>query len=205
MNEKKKQIILVAEKLFAKNGFTGTSVRDISREAGVNIAMISYYFGSKEKLLTAIFHYRSDYLQMKIDSVIKDDEIDLLDKLDFMIEGYVNKFWDNRLLHQIILREQNLMDNDEIRQFIYSRRKSHFRTMMRFINRGQDLGRFKKDVDIQMLYVLLPGVTKDILFNEDLYLNMMEEEEKRKVSTNELKVRIQDFLKSTYHQLLLEN
>ena len=40
-----------AEELFAEKGFSGTSVRDIADAADVNVAMISYYFGSKEKML----------------------------------------------------------------------------------------------------------------------------------------------------------
>ncbi len=51
LNDKQKEIVQVAEKLFAEYGFDGTSVRLIAKEAGINIAMISYYFGSKEKLL----------------------------------------------------------------------------------------------------------------------------------------------------------
>ena len=41
--------------LFAQNGFRGTSVRQISNSAGVNIASISYHFGSKDGLLKALF------------------------------------------------------------------------------------------------------------------------------------------------------
>ncbi len=55
-NEKQLQILEVAEKLFAANGFDGTSIRDIASEAEVNIAMISYYFGSKEKADASPFH-----------------------------------------------------------------------------------------------------------------------------------------------------
>jgi AcrR family transcriptional regulator len=37
------------EELIAKKGYEGTSVRDICSKANINVAMISYYFGSKEK------------------------------------------------------------------------------------------------------------------------------------------------------------
>ena len=40
-NEKQVLIMESAEKLFAEKGFAGTSVRDISEEANVNLAMIS--------------------------------------------------------------------------------------------------------------------------------------------------------------------
>ena len=48
LSEKQLHILLVAEELFALHGFDGTSVRDIAEKAGVNLAMISYYFQSKE-------------------------------------------------------------------------------------------------------------------------------------------------------------
>ena len=50
-NDKQIQILQVAEKLFAEKGFDGTSIRAISKLAKINIAMVSYYFGSKEKML----------------------------------------------------------------------------------------------------------------------------------------------------------
>ena len=53
--DKKEQILEAAEELFAQKGFDGTSVRELGKKAGINIAMISYYFGSKEKLMEALF------------------------------------------------------------------------------------------------------------------------------------------------------
>lgn len=38
-----------SRRIDSKKGFEGTSVRDISAKANINVAMISYYFGSKEK------------------------------------------------------------------------------------------------------------------------------------------------------------
>lgn len=50
----KAKIAAAAEELFASRGYDGTVVRDIARKAGVNGAMIHYYFGSKEALYQAI-------------------------------------------------------------------------------------------------------------------------------------------------------
>lgn len=57
-SEKQIHILDVAEKLIAKKGFEGTSVRDISTAAKINVAMISYYFGSKEKMMSYLYRYR---------------------------------------------------------------------------------------------------------------------------------------------------
>ena len=56
--DKQIKILEVAEELIAKKGFDGTSVRDISSKANINVAMISYYFGSKEKMLAYLYQYR---------------------------------------------------------------------------------------------------------------------------------------------------
>ncbi|BBI34133.1 TetR/AcrR family transcriptional regulator [Cohnella abietis] len=49
------RILVTAKKLFAKQGYDGTSVREISKEAGTNLAMISYYFGGKDQIFEALF------------------------------------------------------------------------------------------------------------------------------------------------------
>ena len=49
------RILDAAEQLFAKNGFTETSLRSITSQAGVNLAAVNYHFGSKEALIQAMF------------------------------------------------------------------------------------------------------------------------------------------------------
>ena len=54
----KEQILDVAERLFADRGFHATALRDITGEAGVNLASVNYHFGSKEALLAAVLERR---------------------------------------------------------------------------------------------------------------------------------------------------
>ncbi len=61
--DKKEIIISTAMKLFAQKGFEGTSVREIAAGADVNPAMISYYFGSKEKLFEKLVEYKAGFLK----------------------------------------------------------------------------------------------------------------------------------------------
>lgn len=51
----KMKILMAAKKLFAKQGFDATTVRQICEEAGANVALVSYYFGGKENVYYAIF------------------------------------------------------------------------------------------------------------------------------------------------------
>jgi AcrR family transcriptional regulator len=54
----KDKILDVAESLFARDGYKGTSIRAITGRAGVNIASINYHFGSKKALLEAVIKRR---------------------------------------------------------------------------------------------------------------------------------------------------
>ena len=44
-----------ARKIFHKKGYAGTRTRDIAEEAGINLALLNYYYRSKEKLFELIF------------------------------------------------------------------------------------------------------------------------------------------------------
>ena len=73
MSDKREHILSVAEELFGEKGFDGTSVRDIAQSAGVNLAMISYYFGSKEKLLESLIEFRTGYAYGILEELNKDE------------------------------------------------------------------------------------------------------------------------------------
>lgn len=54
----KTRILNAAEKLFGMNGFDGTSLRDITAEAQVNLAAVNYHFQSKDSLIDALIERR---------------------------------------------------------------------------------------------------------------------------------------------------
>lgn len=56
----KDRILGAAEELFAQHGFSGTSLRQVTSRAEVNIAAVNYHFGSKENLVNEVFRRRMD-------------------------------------------------------------------------------------------------------------------------------------------------
>ena len=53
--DRKRDILLAAEKLFATQGYDSTTIRQIAREASVPLALVGYYYGPKQALFVAIF------------------------------------------------------------------------------------------------------------------------------------------------------
>jgi len=58
----KDRILDAAERLFARHGFYGVSVRDITKAADVDVALVSYHFGGKRELFAAVFQRRAEEL-----------------------------------------------------------------------------------------------------------------------------------------------
>jgi AcrR family transcriptional regulator len=58
----KQRILGAAEELFARHGFAGASLRQVTAAAQVNLAAVNYHFGSKENLINEVFRRRLDGL-----------------------------------------------------------------------------------------------------------------------------------------------
>ena len=58
--ETRDAILNAAEDLFSKHGFYGVTIREVAREAGVDTALVHYYFGAKKELFDAVFTRRAE-------------------------------------------------------------------------------------------------------------------------------------------------
>ncbi len=67
----KDRILNAAEALFAQQGFSGTSLREVTGLADVNIAAVNYHFGSKENLINEVFRRRMDEMSESRISLLK--------------------------------------------------------------------------------------------------------------------------------------
>ncbi len=93
--ESKKRILHTAVKLFAKQGYGNTGLRELSQEADVNLAMINYFFGSKKELLKEILDiFFTGYLQVAHDELSRKDE--LSSKLHRFIHSSITFFATHR-------------------------------------------------------------------------------------------------------------
>jgi AcrR family transcriptional regulator len=68
----KERILDAAEALFARRGFYGVSLRDITEAAGVDVALVAYHFGGKRELFTAVFERRAEVLNRERLELLED-------------------------------------------------------------------------------------------------------------------------------------
>jgi AcrR family transcriptional regulator len=66
---RKHNILLSAERLFATRGFHGVSIRDIAEEAGVPLALVGYYYGPKVSLYHEIYRQRAGYIGERLNAL----------------------------------------------------------------------------------------------------------------------------------------
>ena len=105
-SEKQIHILDVAEKLIAKKGFEGTSIRDISSQANINVAMISYYFGSKEKMMSYLYRYRVQKTResfAEFAEVIKDGKPEM--QMKELVKYVVNQLFKFNYFHGFVTQE----------------------------------------------------------------------------------------------------
>jgi AcrR family transcriptional regulator len=149
MSDKREDILMVAEELFGEKGFDGTSVRDIAQKAGVNLAMISYYFGSKEKLLEYLIEFRAGYTLGILEELNKDESLSSWDKIDRLVDLYVDKILNNLRFHNIMYQEAVSSRSDEIRDRIITIKMRNLEQITKIITDGQQKKLFRQ-VDIAM-------------------------------------------------------
>jgi TetR/AcrR family transcriptional regulator len=95
-NDCRKNIIATAIPLFAAKGINGVSVRALASAAGVNLSMISYYFGGKEGLYAAVLKEQFAILG-KLEE-IELMEIDTLQKFELYVRATVSRYRKNPFL-----------------------------------------------------------------------------------------------------------
>jgi AcrR family transcriptional regulator len=165
LNDKQLQIMERALEVFSEKGFDSASVRDIAQRAEVNVAMISYYFGSKEKLLEAIFMNHTKTMRGKIESILHSKVHDPLEKVDLLIDTYVSVIIENRDFHQLMMREQVLLKGGPLYAYIRDMKRQNRNLIEVAVKAGQKAGVFQKNIDVGMLAITLFGTANHFFSN----------------------------------------
>lgn len=172
-NDKQIEILQVAEKLFSEHGFDGTSVRDIAKEANINIAMISYYFGSKEKLLEALIINRISDLRMELENLFREN-LSPFEKIDKLIELYITRINKNCGMYQIIHFEIMSKKRDINYDAFNEVKKYNLQVLKNIIEEGQSKGMFTKNINVALIPPTIMGTYFHFQMNKPFYSDLFD-------------------------------
>ncbi len=200
-NDKQIQIIETAEALFADRGYDGISVRDIADEAGVNVAMISYYFGSKEKLMEAIFELRLGNMQMRVETLIKDDSMTPLQKMNLLIDEHIDRVMQKQCFHKVMYTVQLTNKNPAILKAANALKLRSAKLVAELIKEGQKKGVFKKKVDVILMLNTMVGTVSSTMMSLPYYKEFnnqadMPQEEFESIVKRRLSIHIKSLFKA---------
>jgi AcrR family transcriptional regulator len=194
--DKKDHILDVAERVFSDLGFDGASTRTISSEAGVNMAMLNYYFGSKEGLFLAIFERKISSFRTLLQNIGSDESMSSWDKLAKCIDNYVERIIVNNCFQKLINREISMTKRWDLSDKIVDILMVNVFEVRKIIEEGLNSGNFYKDIDIPMVIATMFG-TKNYIINTPQMSSLIVGHDIRdeKFMEEELKPRLKTYMK----------
>lgn len=167
-SEKQIHILDIAEELIAKKGYEGTSVRDICTKANINVAMISYYFGSKEKMMSYLYQYRVLKTRENFSEfadTIKDGRPEM--QMKEMIKYIVSQLFRYNYFHGFVTQELRHTENlkDELLDFY----QLFVKKLDEVIKKGVTSGVFTFTPRPEDILTTIIGSTLFVIRNKNFY------------------------------------
>ena len=94
-----------ARKVFLQKGYSATRTRDIAEEAGINLALLNYYFRSKEKLFHQVMQEKVQQFFGVLLTIVNDPSTKLETKIDLIVSNYIDVLTENPELPLFVLSE----------------------------------------------------------------------------------------------------
>jgi AcrR family transcriptional regulator len=170
--DKKDQIIKAAIDLFAEKGFEGTSIRELAASADVNLAMVNYYFGSKEKLFEAMVEQKANSTLAQLEEIEKSAAGEM-EKIEAIIESYVDRFINHHKFNRVMHHELMLRQREALHENIAALFARNRNIMKRIIESGVKKKLFKK-VDPELTMATMVGTINQVLLSKPMCTLLVE-------------------------------
>lgn len=105
------EILSHATEVFCKKGYEGASMRDLSRESGMSLAGMYYYFGSKERLLYLIQKHTFTTIVEKLKTRLQGVD-DAEERIRIFILNHLEYFLANQAAMKVLSHEDEVLKND---------------------------------------------------------------------------------------------
>lgn len=100
-----KRILSAAKKVIFSKGYAGAKMQDIADEAGINKALLHYYFRSKDKLFEMIFKEATGKLTPQVSFIFSDPELDIFGKIRAFCHSYIGTWMEHPYVPMFVLHE----------------------------------------------------------------------------------------------------
>lgn len=202
--DKRETILSTAMKLFGQKGFEGTSVREIAADADVNPAMISYYFGSKEKLFEKLVEHKASFLKGVFAGLVTNTSLTQIEKLFIVIDSYVDRMFQSPQFHHLLHRELSLERRPQMKNAISEILLRNFVSVKKIIQDGIESGEFKS-VDPELTIASIIGTINHLLSSEIMCRKILQKSKDfNPYQSKKLKERISEHLKQLMRSHLLK-
>jgi AcrR family transcriptional regulator len=190
--EKKDHILDVAEKMFSELGFEGASTRTIARAADVNIAMLHYYFGSKEGLFLAVFERKISSLKSLLQNIGNSDTLSSWGKMEICINSFVDRFIVNSRIQKLVNREISSGKKWSLTDKLTDVFMINIQEFKKILIEGIKTGDFQANADPEMVTATIFGIRtfvinapqlSSLLFGNDITDKFLAEEVRPRVKT----------------------
>ena len=185
-----RQLIMAARSLFARQGLTGTSIRDIAEAAKLNSSLISYYFQSKEGLYRACIEEIAQASLEMTKKVLQpaSNEAEYRVRLEMFLDNMFQLFLEDRDTGLILIREYDRLQSPAEQIFRDSFLKI-LNQIVHFFSKAQDQGLLDPKKDAFTLAGLLFGcvtsqMRMDHLQEKTYKKSLRDSKEKRKVENH---------------------
>ena len=148
------KILAAAKKVFTSKGMAGGRMQDIADEAGINKALLHYYFRSKEKLFEVIFFEAAQKLFPRINLIFESD-MPLFDKIENFTEQYITLISENPYLPLFVLNEVSKEPEVFIKKIWGKQNIPHPQKFLAQIEREVKNGTIKKISPLHLLINLI--------------------------------------------------
>jgi TetR/AcrR family transcriptional regulator len=185
-HEAEHRIMEAAKEVFHKRGYFGARMQDIADEAGINKAMLHYYFRSKDNLFEAVFQEAMAMVFGKILSSFA-EEGSFEEKIRIFVDSYIDLIIQNPFIPAFVIHEIN-HNPERIKGFLSDKLRINPQFLIDVIKDDVKSGKIR-DIDPMQIIItiisasIFPFIGKPILthlFNldEDKFIELMHERKK---------------------------
>ena len=151
------QILSAAKSIFQSKGMNGARMQEIADKAGINKAMLHYYYRNKQLLFEAVFKNAFSLLAPQLNAILNDDS-SIEEKVRNFTSNYITFISKHPYLPNFIIQELN--------------RNPEFILKMKDTNGLPNIEKFKKQVAIEIENGLIKPITAEQLFINIMALNI---------------------------------